>query len=255
MKVKELTEAQVFDWANAKISIISFIKDRLSGEENGTSRLRNKLYEIITNTVLGSLGSAQKLGFTDEYAEKIYVWSSQPPFLHDDTWAQVNFNSDLPKKTDDDYNYYITIAKDRDNIVLFYRSYSKLFEILKKLSVEEQTPIKFKTHRKLNNMVTHNDSLKIYFNDPSLKNDVENAVKEWIRVSGVKTAPRTHVHGVDRYDTGEGRSYGMILADSLTKIFVDNIDKNGNKFTPEEYYDWLKKYFVQMIQSVKPRIN
>jgi hypothetical protein len=253
MKVNELTEAQVFDWPNAKNSIMSFIKDRLSGKEKDTSRLYNKLYELITNQVMGSIGSAQSLGFTDEEAKNLKDWLSQPPFLQNESsWAQINFNSNLPKKTDDDYNYYVTIAKDKDNIKLFYRSYSKLFEILKKLSDEKRTPISFKTHRVLNNFIKHNDSLKIYYNDPALKNDVENAVKEWLRVSGVKTATRTHDHGVDRIGpTGEKRSYGQMLANTLTKVYVDQIDKTGNKFTPEQYYEWIKSNFENSIRTTK----
>ena len=253
MKVNDLTEAQVFDWPNAKTSIISFIKDRLSGREKDTSRLSKKLYELITNQVVGSMGSAQSLGFTDEEAENLRKWLSQPPFSQNNsTWAQINFNSNLPTKTDDDYNYYVTIAKDKDNIKLFYRSYTKLFEILKKLSNEKQTPISFKTHRILNNFIKHNDSLKIYYNDPALKNDVENAVKEWLRVSGVKTAPRTHVHGVDKAGPeGDKNSYGELLAKNLTKVYVDQIDKTGNKFTPEQYYEWIKSNFENSLRTAK----
>ena len=119
--------------------------------------------------------------------------------------------------------------------------------IEKQFSDDKRVPISYKTHGFLDVFLTDNDSLKVYYYDPSLKSDVENIVKQWARDNSINLGDRSHTHGIDIEDKG---SYGIIIAQEMLNVFVDTIKKHPNH-SNEEYYQWLVKHFIDIIKSIK----
>lgn len=241
-----LKEDQVFDWNESRSEIMKYITAKLSNQQP----LANPFYDLITNRP--KTGSAQTIGLDNQFAQSWKGYFSQPPFDTDGVWSQININKQLTRKSGPNvtYNFYITVSKNRDNIAKFIHSIPKLYPILKQLSDQKQTPISFKTHRLLDAFVSHNDSLKIFYYDQDLKQDIEAAVKQWLQQTGIKTGARTHMHGIDKKGVNGG-SYGQMLANIVAKQVDDIITKNGSKFTPEQYFAWIKQYMPQIIQSVQ----
>jgi len=77
-------------------------------------------------------------------------------------------------------------------------------------------------------------------------------VKEWISSNSIKTGNRTHTHGVDirRAEGGDKESFGQILSQEWEKQLRDVITKFGNKYTPEQYYEWIKKNGPEITRNV-----
>lgn len=240
-----LAEAQVFDWVRFKPAILNYITKKLKGE----GVFGDPFYDLITNRP--QVGASQRLGFDDKLANAWHDYFSK--FNSNGVWSQFDINHSLPRKSQNrTYNYYITVAKERKNIQAFISGIPKLFEILKKLSDAKQTPISFKTHQILDSFIDHNDSLKVYYYDPALQQDIEQAVKEWLTTAGVKAASRTHTHGVDIKDQdGGGSSFGQLLANQVTRQLDAIIAKYGNKYTAEQYYEWINKNMDGIIKSVQ----
>jgi len=242
----QLNEDQVFDWNEYRSEIMKYITAKLSNKPS----LANPFYDLITNRP--KTGSAQAIGLDNQFAQSWKGYFSQTPFDTDGVWSQININKQFPRKSGQNvtYNFYITVSKNRDNIAKFINSIPKLYPILKQLSDQKQTPISFKTHRLLDAFVSHNDSLKIFYYDQDLKQDIEAAVKQWLQQTGIKTGARTHMHGIDKKGT-DGGSYGQILANVVQKKFDELIATHGSKFTPEQYFEWIHQYLPQIIQSVQ----
>jgi Na+/phosphate symporter len=128
---------------------------------------------------------------------------------------------------------------------------------LKKLAEKENIAISFKTHRLMDSFMGHNDSLKVYYYDASKKAVVTEAVRQWANANKIVTAKRTHEHGTDissaeGIDRKEGTgSHGQRIADKLARSLLETIKKHGKSFSPEQYYQWITKYAIQLIASVK----
>jgi len=250
-----LKEAQVFDWDEQKKNIIELITNKLSDPSyTGSKGVYSPFYSIITNSNLSG-GTSENAGFSDEARKSWRDYFTASPFHHDNggPWSQISINSNLEKKSKSDgrtYNYYIAVAQDKANVQNFLNGQNLLWQIMKKLSDEKQSPIAYKTHRHLDNFMKHNDSLKVYYYDHTLIDDVKQAVNEWLTKANIKTEARTHDHGVD-VEGDDGGSYGELLANHVTKVLFNTIDKNGKKYTPEQYYEWIKTHMDTIIRQVK----
>jgi hypothetical protein len=243
-----LKEEQKFDFDSNKSQIIGYINKILKGEK--LNSVDNPFYNIIVGNP--KVGAAEKIGFTRDIKAKWKDYFSDKMFNTDGVWSQRDFGSAFKKETGDGktYNYYITIKKDPGNIMLYWKSLGDLDKKLKNFSDTEQTPIKYKTHRLLDAFVDHNDSLKVYYYNPNYKKNIEDIVKEWVSSNGINQSNRTHNHGVDI--KGEnGGSYGQILANKVGEIIKQTIDKYKNKYTAEQYYEWIKKHMADIIKNIK----
>ena len=256
MKVTEITkptllEQQVFDFDSYKQSILSWIQE----VKKGNVRINyNPFYGLIVNDK-SAVGDAEKLGLPKEFATAWKNYFSNPPFVTDGgPWSQFNINRSLARKSGNKtYNFYVTVARTKDNIAKFINSWRNLFIKLKEVSDKNQTPISAKTHRYLDIFATHNDSFKVYYDDLAVKDQVVNAVKEWLQQSDIQTSTRSHEHGVDiKGGTGQygNGSYGQLLSNVVAQQVVSMIKQYPNA-TPEQVYEWIKKYLPHIIQSVK----
>lgn len=242
-----LNENQQFDFDSSKNEILKFINKIINKEKLG--ECDSPFYKIIVGDP--KVGDSERYGFTLEEKNKWKEYFSTKWFNTDGVWSQRSFNTNIDRKTGKNrtLNYYITIDKNKDNIMLFWNKLVDLDNRLSKLSNDKKTPISYKTHRLLDAFVTHNDSLKIYFYDETIKSEVFKTVNEWINMNKIKTSNRTHSQGVDIKDGGG--SFGQILSKHIDKSLIDLIEKNGNKYTDVQYFEWVKKYLPNLIKQVK----
>ena len=249
IKLKDLlVESQRFDIEGNKVGIIRTI-DKIQKGDTLDLTDRNRFYSIVTNTGNRQVGVSKKMGYTDDDDKNWKEYFKSKAWNTDGVWSQRDINLDKKGKVDGKtYNYYITIDRnDRNNVVKFKNNIFKLDNSLKQFADNKGVMIKYKTHAILDMFLTHNDSLKVYYYDSSLKNDIESIVKKWISDNDIKTSDRSHTHGVDI----EGRgSYGDIVAGVVLKTLIDTI-KSHPKHSNEEYYQWLKKHFVDIIKNIK----
>lgn len=242
-----VNENQQFDFDSNKNEILKFINKIINNEKVG--EYDSPFYKIIVGNP--KVGDSLRMGFNNNEINKWKDYFSTKWFDTDGVWSQRNFNKNIDRKTGKNrtLNYYITIDKTKDNIILFWNKLGDLDNKLSKLSNDKKTPISYKTHRLLDAFVSHNDSLKIYYYDKTLKQDIEKIVNEWINENKIKTSIRTHTNGVDIKDGGG--SFGQILSNHIDKSLIDIIKKNGNKYTDEQYFEWIKKYLPNLIKQVK----
>jgi hypothetical protein len=243
-----IVENQRFDLGGNKKQIIRIIeKIRNGGKLDFLDH--NIFYAIVTNTGVGAAGISKKMGYRDDASAtwKKYFGNSKI-FNTDGVWSQRNFNSDKKVKTDGKtYNYYITVDRtDKNNVVLFVNKLMELDSMLRQFSDKRGVAISYKTHANFDVFLSHNDSLKVYYYDSSLKGDIESIVKKWVNDNNIKLSDRSHTHGVDK----DGKSYGQIVTDTVLDVLVDIIKRHPNH-SNEEYYQWLVKHFVDIIKNIK----
>jgi hypothetical protein len=240
-----LSESQVFDFEKYKPDIIKYIQRIKNGSPNNLVDTA-LFYNIITNRP--AVGAAQKSNITiDPQAWKKYF--SQPHFSTDGAWSQRDFNFHL-KSSQNNLNFYLTIEKSNKNIINFIQNLNKLDSALNKLANDTQSRISYKTHPILDTFVDHNDSLKIFYNNPKLKSQIEQVAKSWAQSQGIVLSNRSHEHGLDT-----DKSFGDRLALSVEKAFRATIEKNRDQYTDEQYYQWIVKYLPSMIKNGKDTIN
>jgi len=260
IKLKDLlVEAQTFNFNKSKNKIMRLIKKVKAGEtihnnykENDMGfNMDNPFYTILRNDHWGNVGIHKTMGLSDDapnqwrkfFVSKFFGAGDLP------VWSQRDFNlHKRVKKDGKTYNYYITVdTSDKYNVARFANNILKLDNSLKQLADTKDVAIRWKTHGILDEFLTDNDSLKVYYYDPSLKSDVENIVKQWARDNSINLGDRSHTHGIDIEDKG---SYGIIIAQEMLNVFVDTIKKHPNH-SDEEYYQWIVKNFVDIIKSIK----
>jgi len=247
-----LKEEQKFDFESDRKAIVSYIDRIMKKDDKYSMPIARTFYSIITGP--SKKGVAQALGFTEDQEKK---WNNQlksSAFVSNGIWSEIPINKHLARKLGPNktLNYYVTLDKTKDNIIQFGKSMGDLNKRLQELSDTKQSPISWKTHTILDMLINHNDSLKIFYYDPDIKDDVEKVVKEWISSNSIKTGNRTHTHGVDirRAEGGDKESFGQILSQEWEKQLRDVITKFGNKYTPEQYYEWIKKNGPEITRNV-----
>jgi hypothetical protein len=248
-----LNEAQILNFKGDKNFILQFIKSIKKGETGLVKAFNSTIYGIIRNSGVGKpvMNSANAIGFSEENKANWRKALTGPPFVTDGVWGQMDINKGLEKKEGDKtYNIYLTLEKTRENIMNFAAGFSSLNKKLYDFSTLNKTPISWKTHTNLDYLTADNDSFKLYYYDRDLKEEIMGLIQEWLKKNGIRTGKRTHVHGVDT-DLGKGKqSYGQILSDRITEEFIKVIEKNGEKYTDEQYYQWLGKYVPEMLKQM-----
>ena len=249
-KLGILSESQNFDFEKHKFLILRFIQKVKNDEK--LAEHDNPFYKLIAGDVGGSVGSYKNLGFSQEESKQWKNYFSLNVFDTNGVWSQRNINGNLPRKSGDrTYNYYISITKNKNNILKFWNKLGQLDVELQKLSNNTKIPISYKTHSILDAFLAHNDSLKIYYYAAHLKPQIENIVKEWLNTNGISQGDRTHYHGVDKPDiTGKKRSFGEILSNVVADQLIDAIKQNPN-VEDEKWFEWIKKYTPSIIRKIQ----
>lgn len=256
-----LKEQQTFNLKAYKPRILKYINNALDGKPNRIGSTMTVMYDIITNGE-GALarGESARLGFNKEFEVSwrrnieaaVNINGDSVTGDTDVVWSHYNINSKKYKKasgSDLTLNFYVTVSRDRSSVENFSKNYSRLPDYLLPVSDRYATPIGAKTHTLLDLFLRHNDSLKVYYYDKLAKNDIEGAVKRWLLDSGISTTHRTHTHAVDI--KSKGGSYGQILDRHIDTTFTELIKKHGNKFTDEQYYQWLADNWLTLMKQIK----
>lgn len=236
--IKSLTENQKFDFDKYKPQILNYIQRIKSNKENDFQD-ETLFYNIITNKP--TVGAAKSITINPQVWKNYF---SNKPFNSNGVWSQRDFNTQL-KDNQNNINFYITIEKSNDNVIKFIQTLRFLDKELEELSNKTQSRISYKTHTILDSFMGHNDSLKIYYNNPQLKNQIQTITKKWATDNNVTLSQRTHEHGLDT-----DKSFGERLAKSVNDTIKDTI-KKYKSYTDEQLFEWIKKYLPEMIKSAK----
>jgi len=254
---------QKFDFDYFKSSITRQIETILDSKEknydvlsySAQKQLEKIFYSIIRNDAESRLNQHKKLGYEQWQVDNWKKYFTSNAWDVSGPWSQRSFNKSLPRKSGKNktYNYYITLEKTKDNISKFLAFIPSLDRELKTLSDKEQSPISYKVHNHLDYMVSDNDSAKVYYYDPLLKDKIETVVKNWASSNKINLSPRTHHHGVDvRFKPEDDKSsFGEIASKKISELFTDTIKKYGDKHTSEKYYQWIKSNFPKLLSSIK----
>lgn len=254
-----LSETQQFNFAPVKSKLEKLVADLAKDASNSSAQkdIASVIYDVIVNDVdIAKVGKAKQAGFDDS---AVKAWNSYFSGKFFNTggggpWAQVDINANIPRKTGQDrtLNYYITVERTKENIANFLKSFNSLISKIRDFSNDKQTPISFKTHRHLDYFMSHNDSLKFYYYDPSVEKDLVAVVKKWLSDSGIKTGQRTHEFGVDKTAQGASQksSFGQLLSDHVSKQFIATIVKHGDNYSVEQYIQWLQTHMPTLIKQV-----
>lgn len=239
-----INEAQVFNFEKNKNQIYHFI-DKVKNKQH-IGEFDNPFYHVIAGNVkITNLFDDNTKNKWKDYFTKYYDT--------DGVWSQRNFNKNLTKQTTNrTLNYYLTIEPTKDNIIRFWNALPKLDQALSQLSDAMTQPISYKTHRLLDGLITHNDSLKIYYYNPNIKNEIDLIVNNWLNQNKIVKSQRTHTFGVDTKGNN-GQSFGQIIADKVAEQFKFLISTYGNKYTNDQYYQWIVKYLPVIIEKIKPK--
>lgn len=246
---ENITEEQKFDVQSNKNAILTFINNVLSGNESQNNKQSNPFYQIIVGG--GKVGDAERAGLKELKQPWRDYFTSKPWLTDGGPWSQINLGNTFSKSTGQEktLNFYVTVTKDKQSILNFYKNIYKLAELLDPISKKFQTPIAFKTHGHLDNFIGHNDSLKVYYYDQGAGQEVKTVVEKWLKDNAISVGQRTHTFGVDKKGEGGG-SYGQILSNSIYDFFTKYI-KDNKGYTAEQYYQWFEKQLPNIIRSIK----
>ena len=254
---KQINESFVQDFNNNKRVVLQLIQRYRDGNEaERDSTVLTPLYNIIVNGQ--STDASQTIAvFGKTFVDGWKTYLSTSPWVSDGgPWAQINIGEGYTRKqTKVNYNYYISVDKDKANVVRFLKSLYKLATAINDLCNKLHAPIAFKTHRYLATFISHNDSLKVYYRDPSQRNDVQAVIQKWLADNNIQTVTRTHNHGVDLKSDGASdgisKSYGELIAIGLAKSLYDVMKRTNMKHTDDQYFEWFKKYAPDIIKNIK----
>lgn len=229
--------------------MITFINKIINGQNVSEQSLGNYIY----NNVIRGQNKA------DDYISKKYGWyvanfEKVVPYYQkvvngfsnsgNSSWKQFSVGHVRQRKKD--YNYYLTINLNQSNDFLsFCKGLYTLRDMVIQFSKQHNGEyIAFKTHSELTSLLEDNDSLKLYYKDQNLKDDIDKLVKQWLNKTGLKTSNRAYTFGVDQNGKSFGQEKGKKVAQSLIKW----IKQYGKKYTAQQYlevfqnnlFKWLK---------------
>lgn len=251
-----LFEEQKFDLEKNKQQILRFIKEVLAG--GSPNLVYNPFYRVLAAG--GEVGDAEAIGLSKEHNAAWLKYFRSEPFTSNGPWSQYNINQDFARKSGlRTYNFYITLTRTAENFLKFFKNYYKLATYLKPISDQSKTSISFKTLCHLDFMVGHNDNLKVFYYDHKLEDDIRKAVALWLHDSDIEVSPRAYEHGVDIKGSADGNqqpgspagegSYGQLLSQKISEALIELIKQNGVKYTPEQYFDWVKTHLLTLIKQ------
>ena len=247
--MKYLKEYEIFEQKFAfdsnKESLLKMIANIKKGN-NYDFYFKNIIYSVIVGD----------RAFSDMFDDNIKnEWKNyfmNKCFISDGVWSQRTFNSKYRIGNDMTYNYYITITKEKNNIFNFVDKLKFLDDKLSELSDKYKECVSYKTHTILDMMVSHNDSLKVFYYNPYIKNKIEEVVKKWVIDNNIKLNDRIYYHGVDTKNSlGEKDSFGGLVSERILDVLKTMIKKYGDKYSDEMYYKWLVQNMCDIIKDVK----
>ena len=254
--IKENLGGQAFDLDTWKTMLVEYIKKVKRGDKPEGKSL---FYDILTKPVNKRIDKEvwknkenEAIEIANKWQEKFELGVQKKILTAWSSWVgnQNRISDENEEKT---YNRYFTLLKTPENIKKFIDSIIELHKNLKELSVREKKSILWKTKLEFIDMINHNDTLKIYWFDNSIRQKINSVVETWINKNKIEMSKRSHEYGIDYGTIGSsGKSFGQILGYLLEYPIVGIIMKNKNK-TDEELFEYLKNNFDGFISDIKRR--
>jgi hypothetical protein len=199
--------------------------------------------------------NSQKFGtlcdkYLDMYKSKNdLIRSAQDP---QGEWLGINFNPKLKVKDvkggkEVTYNYYLTFTRSSDNFKQWINSLSDLIKRLYnacKSGELKDSSISMKFGYNLGHYLSDNDHMKFYWYKVEDESKVENIINSWLDDNKIGTEKRPYTKGID---SGSKSSWGTLVSDKVSEEFEKLLQKNGNKFTPKQYSEWI----INMLNTTK----
>jgi hypothetical protein len=113
-----------------------------------------------------------------------------------------------PHDNRENLNFYFSIEKTPENLQKFLQHLPTLTQQVTNFAVKNNSRVSFKIPGSIGTFAKHNDSLKVYFNNLSLKDEINQFVTQSLSNAGISTGTRTHNFG---QDIGK-ESFGLRLA-------------------------------------------
>lgn len=220
------------------------------------------LYKIIYRILIQTKDELKNNDWINEQIEKTYSEQVKKICkLQSGGWSQ--FIPDIRIKINKEqlYNYYLTIKlnsqKDIKNYLKFLNELSKMVNNWTK---EENRFYTFKTFSNLDRFISHNDTLKIYFENKDDKNRIDKEVNQLMNKYNISKKQRLYDWGKDMssddmkllqimgiYDKMYG-SYGERIAkyisNQILKLMKEQEIKDINQFF-NEIYDKFDDMVIQ----------
>lgn len=207
------------------------------------------IYGMITNSPHNPLNSPELYKqwnmHRKEYENNLDAAAAYyKPAKRSDAWIQW----DLSPRTQNDttknnLNLYFTFTKTPENILHFTKKLPDIIGNLYNKSKEFNSRISFKTHNHFPTLLHHNDTFKVYFNNPDIKDDLLAYMNKLFNTLGIKTEKRSHTFG---QDTG-GQSYGIRLAVNVEN-WIKGLDQKG--YTPDQIIQVMQQYKDKLFQDI-----
>lgn len=252
--IKENIGGQAFDLDTWKPELLKYIIKVKKGDK---PQGRSLFYDILTNPLnkridrdLWKNKGNELIEIENKWKEKFEAGVKKNILTAWSSWVgnQTRISDEDGDKT---YNRYFTLLKKPDNIRKFIDSIIELHKNLKELSVREKKSILWKTKLEFADMINHNDTLKVYWFDNSIREKINNVIENWINKNKIEMSKRSHEYGIDYGTMGSsGKSFGQILGYLLEYPIVGIIMKNKNK-TDEELFEYIKNNFDRFISDIK----
>lgn len=231
---------------NIREQLLTYVNAIRSGGDQDTivNNLANILYAVISGNKLAGVAPSRKMMIQigsdwQRSFENERFWGTHPVWAARRHEPLDNVDSEPNNIL---YNIYVTFEKTPENLLLVSKKIYLLDKLLEKFSEEFKTNVYFKIHKTLTGMVNHNDSMKIYFENPKHRQRIFQIVEQWLKTTGIQNSERTHVHGYDDETPGARSSYGAILAKACAKKIFFSVQETSKTKTAEEQVDWIATF-------------
>ena len=167
----------------------------------------------------------------------------------EEVWRGFDINRTKEKRTNyNTYNFYYTLELTAENLKNFINNIHILKYDLQVFSEKNgKIPLAFKTMARLDDLINQKDHLKVYYYDSKYKEELRKVIKDWFTKSNIKTTQRKYEDGMDSTRGTKKDSWGSNLSEKMAEEFKKLIEQHKDKFTPEDYLNWL----IKMYQNTK----
>ena len=239
----------------------------------------SQIYDILTDSFKDI---SQYAWINDDTEKNYYEAINKLKPINDNNWA--NF---IPNLSQDDYQFFKGDGNQTYNLYYTFQ-FADLQDVKKFVNfitnIVEQGLTKYevqttgvffqcKTHRYLKNLISHNDTFKVFYYDKGLKSQIQNYIQNVISRYGLKKVQRPYFSGKDvkqignaitdlfdgkiteqQYDVIQNNtgSFGQRLSKNISQYIIKCINYTKQQkpnITAEQIYNGVKKMFYKFVQK------
>lgn len=247
LRVLAKTINQTFSFEDKRKELEQAIAQLKQGKGD-LKTLQSLIYDCLTKRT-NKGGDALEARKTDpmyqKYGDAWKKWLQGSGAEINGAWAQWNVGGKRSKKDDKTYNFYITVDfSNEENFKRFWAGLPDLHKGLSQLAQKLGDGLSFKTSYPLDALLNHNDTVKFYYSDASMKSEIKNFVTSWASSAKITLGSRAYEHGTDT----DGTSFGDLAAKALAEALQKHIASYPN-YTPKQWVDWLDTYAPKVLKD------